>query len=127
MSSFEALRDMDVDFKSTALFGKKEGIVLFAATFPKGFSSESHASVRGFAPAVGVPEDPFTGSIQGGLTAYLYRLGMLPSGQSTFRFEQGHFIGRPGRAAIDIKNWEPFHAELKAEARLVFSTELKLD
>ena len=44
-------------------------------------------------------EDPFTGSATGCMAAYLYRHGLMPS---RFAAEQGHWMGRPGRAEIEL-------------------------
>ncbi|WDL97307.1 PhzF family phenazine biosynthesis protein [Alicyclobacillus sp. ALC3] len=57
---------------------------------------------RDFSPAVGVPEDPATGTATGALTALLYRSHVIDAG-ATFAFEQGYEMGRSsvvyGRAA----------------------------
>ncbi|MGH2901692.1 MAG: PhzF family phenazine biosynthesis protein, partial [Solirubrobacteraceae bacterium] len=55
----------------------------------------NHVSVRLFAPAVGVPEDPATGSAVGWLGAYLARHRVLGTGDLDVRIEQGHEIARP--------------------------------
>jgi trans-2,3-dihydro-3-hydroxyanthranilate isomerase len=52
-------------------------------------------SVRMFAPHVGVPEDPATGSAVGWLGAYLARHQLLGAGDFDARVEQGHEIARP--------------------------------
>jgi trans-2,3-dihydro-3-hydroxyanthranilate isomerase len=52
-------------------------------------------SVRMFAPAGGVPEDPATGSAAGWLGAYLARHRVLGKSEFSIRVEQGHEIGRP--------------------------------
>lgn len=49
---------------------------------------------RDFSPAVGVPEDPHTGTATGALVAALVRLGHLPPGPVAV--EQGWTVGRPG-------------------------------
>lgn len=57
-----------------------------------------------FARHPGVPpdvtEDPFTGSATGGMAAYLWHHGLLES--PTFIAEQGHWIGRPGQASVEV-------------------------
>ncbi len=45
-------------------------------------------------------EDPFTGSATGGMGAYLWRYGLIRSPR--FSAEQGHWLGRPGRAAVEV-------------------------
>jgi len=44
------------------------------------------------------PEDPFTGSATGAMAAYLWRAGMMS--KDSFTAEQGHWMGRPGRATV---------------------------
>ena len=46
------------------------------------------------------PEDPFTGSATGAMAAYLWSEGLI--GTPKFVAEQGHGIGRPGRADVEI-------------------------
>jgi trans-2,3-dihydro-3-hydroxyanthranilate isomerase len=69
----------------------------------------NHFTVRLFAPAVGVPEDPATGSAAGFLGAYLVRHRAHGEGALDVRLEQGHQIGRPsllrvraGASAIEV-------------------------
>lgn len=51
---------------------------------------------RYFAPALGVPEDPATGSAAGPLAVHLARHGRIPFGQE-IEISQGAEIGRPSR------------------------------
>ncbi|MBO9447159.1 PhzF family phenazine biosynthesis protein [Ruegeria sp. R14_0] len=44
------------------------------------------------------PEDPFTGSATGAMAAYLWKYGLMP--KDSFIAEQGHDMGRPGRATV---------------------------
>jgi trans-2,3-dihydro-3-hydroxyanthranilate isomerase len=54
------------------------------------------AHARMFAPAIGVPEDPATGSAALGLGVWLVASGLLPGdGASTYRVLQGAEIQRP--------------------------------
>lgn len=45
-------------------------------------------------------EDPFTGSATGGMAAYLWHYGLLE--EPTFIAEQGHWMGRPGQAMVEV-------------------------
>ncbi|MEM7506474.1 MAG: PhzF family phenazine biosynthesis protein [Pseudomonadota bacterium] len=45
-------------------------------------------------------EDPFTGSATGCMAAYLWRHGLIDS--PSFVAEQGHDMGRPGAARVDV-------------------------
>ncbi|HEU4785050.1 MAG TPA: PhzF family phenazine biosynthesis protein, partial [Ktedonobacterales bacterium] len=67
--------------------------------------AESGADIHGrmFAPAMGIGEDPATGSAAGPLGVYLLRHGRLSpdeTGQTRARLEQGIEMGRP--SALDI-------------------------
>jgi len=59
---------------------------------------------RMFAPGLGVPEDPATGSAAGALGAHLVRHGVLaPSGgTAAFTVEQGVEIDRPSRIDVEV-------------------------
>jgi len=73
-------------------------------------SSAIHS--RFFAPAVGINEDPVTGSANGPLGVYLYRYAitadfpvpsfMLPDGRVEFIGEQGDEMNRKGRVKIRV-------------------------
>ncbi|GED97031.1 PhzF family phenazine biosynthesis protein [Gordonia crocea] len=53
--------------------------------------------VRAFAPGVGVPEDPVTGSLNAGLARWLRASGRLPA---EYTAAQGTAIGRAGRVRV---------------------------
>jgi trans-2,3-dihydro-3-hydroxyanthranilate isomerase len=57
-----------------------------------------------FAPGIGVPEDPATGSAAGALGAYLVRNGIVmpESGIARVTVEQGLEIDRPSRIDVEI-------------------------
>lgn len=63
-------------------------------------------SARGdtFARHFGVPpdtsEDPFTGSATGGMGAYLWHYSLIA--KPNFTAEQGHWMQRPGQAAVQV-------------------------
>lgn len=46
------------------------------------------------------PEDPFTGSATGCMAAYLWHHGLIES--PSFVAEQGHWLGRPGAARVEV-------------------------
>jgi len=65
---------------------------------------ESTVHVRMFAPLVGVPEDPATGSANGALGAYLVHHAALPLAEPTTHIvsEQGAELGRPSRLYVEV-------------------------
>ena len=60
-----------------------------------------HARV--FCPAVGVVEDPATGSAGVALGVFLGARGVLPDGSSTVTVAQGAEIGRPSRLEVQVR------------------------
>ncbi|MDG2373045.1 MAG: PhzF family phenazine biosynthesis protein [Paracoccaceae bacterium] len=52
----------------------------------------------------GNQEDPFTGSATGCMAAYLWRHGVIDSPK--FVAEQGHWLGRPGSAQVEVLGLE---------------------
>lgn len=58
---------------------------------------------RMFAPGVGVPEDPVTGSAAAAFSAVLHRFDQLPEGTSEFTIEQGVEMGRPGEIKLEAE------------------------
>jgi trans-2,3-dihydro-3-hydroxyanthranilate isomerase len=76
------------DFFSTHLF-ILQGITERGATF-----------ARHFALPPDTLEDPFTGSATGGMGAYLWHHQLIDS--PSFLAEQGHLMGRPGEAFVEV-------------------------
>jgi trans-2,3-dihydro-3-hydroxyanthranilate isomerase len=66
---------------------------------------ESTVHCRMFAPGLGVPEDPATGSAAGALGAYLVTYGLVPlvDGRARVVVEQGLEIGRPSSILVDVE------------------------
>jgi trans-2,3-dihydro-3-hydroxyanthranilate isomerase len=58
---------------------------------------------RMFAPSVGVPEDPATGSGAAAFSAVIHRFDQLPEGTSEFLIEQGIEMGRPSEIKLEIE------------------------
>jgi PhzF family phenazine biosynthesis protein len=113
------------DMQKATKFAEKDKIVIFCFMTSETFDPINHIHARGFAPLVGVPEDPFTGSMQGGLAAYAMSQKILEP-QKWIGVEQGHFIQRPGFVKLEVTQLEPMHVRLHAEAVPVFSSEIYL-
>ena len=64
----------------------------------KGATEEGDTFARFLLAPPSPPEDPFTGSATGAMAAYLWKHGLMTL--DTFVAEQGHWLGRPGRATV---------------------------
>lgn len=75
-----------------------------AMLYAPGETAGVTAHCRMFAPGLGVPEDPATGSAAGALGAYLVRRGgaAVRDGAARFVFEQGVEIRRPSRIEVRV-------------------------
>jgi PhzF family phenazine biosynthesis protein len=60
--------------------------------------SEAMFEVRAFAPSLGVPEDPVTGSLNAGLAQWLIGAGLAPP---AYVAAQGTALGRAGRIIVE--------------------------
>ncbi|ELZ36991.1 phenazine biosynthesis protein PhzF family [Halorubrum saccharovorum DSM 1137] len=75
---------------------------VYAFTFDA-IDADSTLHGRAFAPAIGVPEDPVTGMASGAVGAYLREVGAFDGDfPDELRFEQGHFLDRPGRVRVRV-------------------------
>jgi trans-2,3-dihydro-3-hydroxyanthranilate isomerase len=104
----EPLLKMSPDFQSLKQLSLRRGLtgVCVFTTETKHPTSAAHS--RFFAPAVGIDEDPVTGSAQGELACYLYQQKRIEGtdGKIPVTLEQGYIINRGGRvwAELVIKN-----------------------
>ncbi|MBL8082644.1 MAG: PhzF family phenazine biosynthesis protein [Candidatus Obscuribacter sp.] len=63
---------------------------------------EKAFSARNFAPHIGIPEDPATGSAAGAFGAYLHRVGQSHNGVTEITISQGNEMGRPSRLFVKV-------------------------
>ncbi len=66
----------------------------------QGFTPGGTTAARLLLPPPLPAEDPFTGSATGCMAAYLWAKGLIASRR--FVAEQGHGMGRPGRAEVEV-------------------------
>jgi trans-2,3-dihydro-3-hydroxyanthranilate isomerase len=84
---------------------------------------------RMFAPALGIAEDPATGSANGPLGAYLVRYGLVPTQSQTVSLlsEQGFEMGRPSLMSITIDHVEQEISSVRVGGHCVFIGEGALE
>ncbi len=77
-------------------------------------------------PAPLPPEDPFTGSATGCMAAYLWHYGLID--RPRFIAEQGHWMGRPGRAEVEVLGLRaaPVGVRVAGQGRVLMRGELLL-
>ena len=89
------------------------------------FDQENSIHARGFAPFIGIPEDPGTGSVASALGYYLYKKN---SKEKRIIIEQGYEMKRPSNIFVEIDAVEGSTIEIRVggRVRLVFKGTLYL-
>jgi trans-2,3-dihydro-3-hydroxyanthranilate isomerase len=82
---------------------------------------------RMFAPSVGVPEDPATGSAAAAFAGVFVDVERPADGQSSFIIEQGDAMGRPSRitVSLDMAGGRLLRARIGGEAVIVSEGRLR--
>jgi trans-2,3-dihydro-3-hydroxyanthranilate isomerase len=95
-----------------------QGVFAFAMEVE---NSGSTAHSRMFAPDLGIPEDPATGSASGPLGSYLVRYGVVAAApKASIVSEQGIEMGRPSFVHIEITQETKEITEVKVGGQTVF-------
>jgi len=85
---------------------------------------------RMFGPAIGISEDPVTGTAHGPLGIYLVRNGLARHDGTVLRFRsrQGEAMGRPGTASVEvaIERGLPVRVRVGGSAVVAFEARLEL-
>ncbi|EMA69534.1 phenazine biosynthesis protein PhzF family [Halorubrum aidingense JCM 13560] len=99
----ERLGEAEPDMAAVEAISEAYGVAgIYAFTFDT-LDAESTLHGRAFAPAVGVAEDPVTGTASGAVGGYLRAVGAFDGDlPETMRFEQGHYVDRPGHVRVRV-------------------------
>ncbi|MGE5702578.1 MAG: PhzF family phenazine biosynthesis protein [Clostridia bacterium] len=83
---------------------------------------------RDFCPAIGIPEDPVTGSANGALAGYFALEGLIPTNSSQrLKIGQGHAIGRPGTLYATVTPGESAPViQVSGAAVITFAGQLRI-
>ena len=89
------------------------------------FEEKNSIHARGFAPFIGIPEDPGTGSVASALGYYLNEKN---SKENRIIIEQGYEMERPSNIIVEINDVEGRTNEIRVggRVRLVFKGNLYL-
>jgi PhzF family phenazine biosynthesis protein len=81
-----------------AAFGAGPGSLKLGVLAPQPAGADTQFEVRAFAPGLGVPEDPVTGSLNAALAQWLIGSGLAPA---RYVAAQGAAMGRAGRVYVE--------------------------
>jgi len=92
------------DFRRLGQLGTAGDIRGFALVAREAIEPASQTHTRFFAPPVGIPEDSASGSLHAALAVWLGESGLLRAegDVAAFQGEQGDFLGRPSRLAVEV-------------------------
>jgi len=92
------LRGLAPDMTALAALSRRGGVTLFAL----GSVTGADVTVRSFAPAGGINEDPVCGSGNATVAAYLASTGLLARVGEMYRASQGRERGRDGEVLVRV-------------------------
>jgi trans-2,3-dihydro-3-hydroxyanthranilate isomerase len=97
------------------------GLMVFTTVTVDEYST---VHTRMFAPSIGIPEDPATGSASGALGAYLIQNGIVEVEMVTeIIAEQGYEVDRPSRIIIQVESQDNVIREVKVGGEVVMPIE----
>jgi trans-2,3-dihydro-3-hydroxyanthranilate isomerase len=101
----ETLRAAAPDFRALKDLSGRLGLVTVQLVTLDSGDPRAWARVRTFAPAVGVDEDPVTGTAAGSLGGWLAYVNRLPGEgeKRRFRLLQGEEMSRPGQVEVELQ------------------------
>jgi PhzF family phenazine biosynthesis protein len=103
VADLAALDAMRPDFHALRALGGPHGITVFYAFVLDRDGQRVRA--RSFAPAVGIDEDPATGTASAALGAFLARERLLPPPPTaSLRVRQGEAMGRPSEIRLHVEH-----------------------
>lgn len=100
LGTLEALRRVRVDVAAYQRLREQGDFFSPHLFVPTGLTPAGATFARHFGVPPDTLEDPFTGSATGGMAAYLWHHGLI--GSPRFVAEQGHWMGRPGEARVEV-------------------------
>ena len=100
----ERLGEADPDDEAVERLSEEFDVAgVYAFTFDA-LDADSTLHGRAFVPSLGIPEDPVTGTASGAVGGYLRHVDAFDGDEpDELRFEQGHFVDRPGHVRVRVE------------------------
>ena len=129
ISSWQRLTELRPDFPALIRLSKRQRVRGFCVATRDTPSDFVQVVSRFFAPAVGVPEDPVTGSVHGPLAVLLTIHGLVPTvrGRAALNCLQGQPGGRTGLVrALVAATADGYHASVGGMCQTTACGELRI-
>ena len=100
----ERLGEADPDDEAVERLSEEFDVAgVYAFTFDA-LDADSTLHGRAFVPSLGISEDPVTGTASGAVGGYLRHVDAFDGDEpDELRFEQGHFVDRPGHVRVRVE------------------------
>ncbi|MGQ0810988.1 MAG: PhzF family phenazine biosynthesis protein [Nitrospiraceae bacterium] len=119
-----AVRSIVVDVSAITRLCHRHGVNGVMVFTTVTVEQQSTVHTRMFAPAIGIVEDPATGSASGALGAYLVQNGVVEVAPTTeIIAEQGYEIDRPSRILIQVASDDDIIQEVRVGGQVVMVAE----
>ncbi|PHQ45956.1 PhzF family phenazine biosynthesis protein [Halorubrum sp. C3] len=120
----ERLGEADPDDEAVERLSEEfDAAGVYAFTFDA-LDVDSTLHGRAFVPSLGISEDPVTGTASGAVGGYLRHVDAFEGDEpDELRFEQGHFVDRPGRVRVRV---EAEGVHVGGEASVALDGELRV-
>ncbi len=99
-TSLDALRRARPNLEAVSRLKRETEATCIHLFCRQGATDEGDTFARDFDAPPEIIEDPFTGSATGGMAAYLWHYGLIH--EPAFIAQQGHWLGRPGNAFVEV-------------------------
>lgn len=131
VKDFDSLKSLEPNSDLLKRLGERHDLNGFAVVTTDTGTKDIDWHMRFFAPALGIFEDPVTGSANGPMAVFLWYNGFLKEDQKLFNFkaEQGLFIDRPGIIHVQMHATDTAIDELMiaGEAVTVIDGQIMMD
>ena len=115
ITTLESIKEMVVDLVSLKPLLEQEKVDMVYPFTRQTFDQKNSIHARGFAPFIGIPEDPGTGSVASALGFYLHEKNPK---EKDFIIEQGYEIKRPSNIFVKIVVAEGRTNEIRVGGRV---------
>lgn len=130
VKDFDSLKSLDPNPFLLKSIGERHDLSGFAVVTTDTGNKDIDWHMRFFAPALGIMEDPVTGTANGPMAVFLWQNGFLKEDQYqfTFKAEQGRFVQRPGLVHVQmhVNDSSVLELMIAGEAVTVIDAQLQL-
>lgn len=121
VTGLDALQALAPDLAALGRIARDRGVRGIVLTARQAREPGALTHSRNFIPHYGIPEDFATGSSHAAIGVWLWETGGLnaTAGVARFRAEQGDFVGRPGRLAVEVHGTDGRAARVRVGGQAV--------